>query len=159
MAEERADRLHELAELVHAVARRLGVPADLGSGPCSPVEISVIRHVCKNPGTSAGAAATATLLASSNFSRVLKGLIARGLVRREADDRDARGVRLYPTDLARSNMLQMREAWSRILDGAGVDLDRIELVNDTLARIESDLAAKAFDHGRTRLTESTSDAL
>jgi DNA-binding MarR family transcriptional regulator len=141
-AAERADRLHELADLVHAVARQLGVPAGLRPGLCTPVEISVMRFVCRNPGTSAGVAASATLLPSSNFSRIVKGLIAKGLLTREADARDARSVRLHPTALARENMDRIREAWSAALDDVTVDLPDIERVNATLRMVEVELAQK-----------------
>jgi DNA-binding MarR family transcriptional regulator len=139
-AAERADRLHELADLVHAVARQLGAPAGLRPGPCTPIEISVMRFVCRNPGASAGAAAKATLLPSSNFSRIIKGLVAKGLLMREVDAQDARSVRLHPTALARANMDQMRVAWSAALDGLTVDLGEIERVNVTLREVEAELA-------------------
>ncbi len=143
MTEEQAEKLYQLADLIHAVARQLGAPADLRPGPCTPVEISVMRFISRNPGSSARVAAAATRLASSNFSRVIKGLISKGLLRRETDGQDARGVRLYPTDLAKANEAQMRRAWSAALAGAAPDLHTIDLVNAVLWDIEAELALRA----------------
>lgn len=142
LTEEQADTLYELADLIHALARQLGGPADLRPGPCTPVEISVMRFISKNPGTSARLAASATLLPSSNFSRIIKGLIAKGLLLRKADERDARGVRLYPTQMAIANRERMREQWSQVLAGTTADLAAVELVNATLRRVESELVAR-----------------
>jgi len=143
VTEPKAETLYELADLIHAIARQLAVPADLRPGPCTALEISVMRFVVKNPGTSAGAAAQATRLPSSNFSRLIKGLVLKGLLRRETDDRDARAVRLYPTGMALSNRESMREAWSRSLDGTASDLATLDLVNSALRQIESELAARS----------------
>lgn len=148
MTEEEADRLYELADLLHAVARQIGAPADLRPGPCTPVEISVMRHVRRNPGTSAGAAAQATGLPTSNFSRVLKGLVAKGLIRRDTDDRDARGVRLYQTDLAQQNDARMRTAWSHALDGLLPDAATTRTVTEALRRIERGLDDRPGRQGR-----------
>nr|WP_248308289.1 MarR family winged helix-turn-helix transcriptional regulator [Devosia sp. 919] len=132
-----------MADLVHAVARQLVVPADLRPGPCTPVEISVVRFICRNPGTSARTAAAATMLPSSNFSRVIKGLIAKGLLVRQADDQDARVVRLYPTALAETNMLRMRQLWSQSLVDASLTPETIAVVNAALRRIEFGLVAQS----------------
>lgn len=143
MTQEQADKLYELAELIHAVARQLGVPADLKPEPCTPVEVSVMRFVGRNPGTSARAAARATLLPSSNFSRVLRGLMRKGLLLRKTDEKDARCVRLYPTATAKASMEHMRHAWSQALDGAITDPTTVELVNATLRRVESQLLSQS----------------
>ena len=143
MKQKHADKLYELADLIHAVARRLTAPADLKLGPCTPVEINVMRFISKNPGTSVNVAATATLLFPSNLSRVLKSLIAKGLLRREVDDWDARTVRLYPTELARANMEHMRDVWSQALAGMTTDMATVELANTALRRIETELASRS----------------
>ena len=142
MNEDDASRLFELGDLIHAVGRQIRPPGDLEPGPCTPVEIIVMRYINQNPGTSARAAAEATLLPSSNFSRVLRGLMTKGLVRREADLRDARGVRLYPTAVAYSNTKRMRDAWSRLLDGIVDDPATIGFLSTTLGHIEKELIAR-----------------
>lgn len=147
MNDDDASRLFELADLIHAVGRQLRSPGNLEPGPCSPVEINVMRYIKQNPGTSARAAADASLLPSSNFSRVINGLIAKGLVRREADNRDARAVRLYPTAITEANTARMRDAWSKALDGIVDDPATIEFLNATLRHIERGLIERRKTSG------------
>jgi len=118
MDEAQSTELHDLVDLVHAVARQLPAPPDLEPGPCTPIEISVMRFVGRNPGASARAAADACGLPTSNFSRVLKGLVAKDLLERRSDPHDARIAHLHPTALATKNSLRMRERWSEALRGA-----------------------------------------
>lgn len=142
MKDDDSTGLYELADLIHGVGRQLPLPNDLQPGPCTPVEITVMRYVHRNPGTSARAAAKATLLPSSNFSRVVRGLEAKGLVRREADLRDARGVRLHPTDLAEQNMKRLHDVWSRSLEGILEDVDIVKALNAALRQIEAKLVER-----------------
>ena len=151
MRESRSSELHDLADLVHAVARRLPAPADLEPGPCTPTEISVMRFVGRNPGVSARAAADACGLPTSNFARVLKGLLEKGLLERRSDPQDARIARLHPTELAEKNSLRMHEHWSAALRDAGLDRDTITTTTRALRRIEAHLspAPPAADVPRT----------
>lgn len=142
MDEDDVSRRFELADLILGVGRHIRPPSDLQPGPCTPVEITVMRFINQNPGTSARTAAEATLLPSSNFSRVVGGLEAKGLVRREADAHDARGVRLYPTAVAGENLKRLRDAWSRRLEGIIDDPATIDLINTTLKHIEAQLIAR-----------------
>lgn len=96
-----------------------------------------------NPGTSAGAAARATGLPTSNFSRVLKRLIDKGLLRRESDEQDARLSHLFATDLAHENWGRMRDAWSASLDGALPDSASLAGLHDALGRIDAHLTEQA----------------
>lgn len=137
-----ADRLHELADLIVGVGRQLRPPTDPAFEACSPVEISVMRYINTNPGTSARSASDATLLPSSNFSRVLRGLEQRGLVRRAVDERDARVVRLYPTEEAEKSLQALRDNWRQTLGGIIEDPAELDLVNATLRRIENELIAR-----------------
>jgi len=142
MRDAGAASLHELADLIFAVARQIRPPAGPAFEPCTPVEISVMRFIHRNPGTSARAAAEATLLPSSNFARVLRGLEKRDLVERATDDRNARGVRLYPTEKARRNLQYLHEAWGEALRGIIDDPTAIGIATDTLRRIEEELVAR-----------------
>ncbi|MEV6784746.1 MarR family winged helix-turn-helix transcriptional regulator [Streptomyces sp. NPDC051098] len=142
MSDANAAGLHELADLIFAVGRQLRPPADPAFEPCTPIEISVMRFINHNPGTSARAASGATLLPSSNFSRVLRGLEKRGLVDRVVDDRNARAVRLYPTEKANQNLQYLRDNWDQTLQGIIDDPATIEIVNATLRRIEDELMAR-----------------
>ncbi|MET8557811.1 MarR family winged helix-turn-helix transcriptional regulator [Streptomyces sp. NPDC004959] len=147
MSDVEAAGLHELADLVFAVGRQLRPPADPAFEPCTPIEIGVMRFIHNHPGTSARAAAEATLLPSSNFSRVLRGLEKRGLVDRVVDDRNARGVRLYPTEKAHRNQRILRDNWDRTLRGIIDDPATLATVNAALRRIEDELIARRAGAG------------
>jgi DNA-binding MarR family transcriptional regulator len=135
-------QLFDLADLILAVARLIGAPQDLSPSMCTPVESSVMRYLDRHPGTSARVAADATLLPSSNFSRVLRGLEEKGLVRREVDERDARIVRLYPTALAGENLIRLKRVWSDALEGTIADPAVLDDVNQALRQIEASLLAR-----------------
>ncbi|MFF1924526.1 MarR family winged helix-turn-helix transcriptional regulator [Streptomyces sp. NPDC058221] len=79
---------------------------------------------------------------SSNFSRAVRRLEKAGLVRREADQHDARRVLLYPTEKAQENLQRLREVWSRLLDEAVTDSDEIDAAISTLRNIETRLVAR-----------------
>ena len=103
------------------------------------------RRTCpffSKPGTSARTASEATLLPSSNFSRVLRGLEKKGHVRREVDARDARTAHLYPTTRAHENFQHLRASWSRTLEGTMEDSETIDFINATLQRIENELVKR-----------------
>ena len=87
MNEEQASRLFELADLILAVGRQIHAAKEFGAESWTPLESAVMRFIDRNPGTSASAAAEATQLISSNFSRALRGLERKGLVRRDEKQR------------------------------------------------------------------------
>jgi DNA-binding MarR family transcriptional regulator len=146
--EEQVSRLFELADLILAVGRLIHASKEFASESWTPLESAVMRFIDRNPGTSAGEAAEATRLISSNFSRALRGLEKKGLVYRDADRDDGRKVRLYPTDRARDNLRQLQDVWSRLLDGVVEDPEEIEAMTATLRRIETRLVARTREGGR-----------
>lgn len=141
----------DLAELILAVGRLIQLPGDQSIGTCTPIESSVLRFISRNPGTSARAASEATLLTSSNFSRVLRGLEERGLVSRKAYANDARRVSLYPTALARESRRRLGEEWHRLLRGIEDDPAKVDEFIATLRRIESELVSRRRREGARRL--------
>ena len=143
MDEEQRSRLFELADLILAVGRQIHASKEFAAESWTPLESAVMRFIDRNPGTSASAAAEATQLISSNFSRAVRGLEAKGLVRRDVDQHDGRRVLLYPTARAHEHLRQLREVWSRLLDGVVPDPDEIEAVTATLRRIETQLVSRA----------------
>ncbi|WP_030674181.1 MarR family winged helix-turn-helix transcriptional regulator [Streptomyces rimosus] len=142
MDEKQTSQLFELADLILAVGRHIQASKEAAAESWTPLEGAVMRFIDRHPGTTPGAAAEATQLISSNFSRALRGLEKRGLVRRDVDEHDARRVRLYPTDAAQENLSRLREAWSRLLDGTITDTHEIATVTSALQRIEAQLAQK-----------------
>ncbi|AGL18948.1 hypothetical protein L083_5438 [Actinoplanes sp. N902-109] len=131
--------MFELADLILAVGRHIHVSKEVAGEQWTPLESAVMRFIDKNPGTSARAAAAATQLISSNFSRAVRSLEGKGLVRREIDEQDARRVRLYPTVRAQENLQRLRTIWSRELDGTLTDPAEIDVVIAALRRIEEQL--------------------
>ncbi|MFD9701655.1 MarR family winged helix-turn-helix transcriptional regulator [Lentzea sp. NPDC059081] len=142
MDEEQTSRLFELADLVLAVGRHIAASkqAEVESG--TPLQGAVMRYIDRNPGTSASAAAEATQLISSNFSRAVRGLEAAGLVRRDVDQHDARRVRLYPTEKAQENLQRLRATWSHLLEGTVTDDGEIDATIATLRKIEARLTGQ-----------------
>ena len=148
-----ATHLSDLAELILAVARSIQSAGDQTFPTGTPIEISVLRFINHNPGTSARAASEATLLTSSNFSRVLRGLEERGFVNRTADAEDARRVRLYPTALASETRRRLGEEWYRLLRGIEADPAKIDHMLATLQRIEGELVSRRRREGAKRLAQ------
>jgi MarR family transcriptional regulator, temperature-dependent positive regulator of motility len=139
---ENESRLADLADAVVGVVRQLRLPSDPAFVECTPVEISVMRVINRHPGASAREVSEATLLASSNFSRVLRGLEFKGLISRDVDRRDARVVRLFPTERARESTEALRETWSETLGGIVDDPAELDLVVTTLRHIEDELISR-----------------
>ena len=142
MSADHASRLYELADLIHSLSRQLPAPSDLEPGVCTPIEITVMRYIDRHPGASAKMAAEATLLPSSNFSRIVRALEAKGLVRREADPRDARSVQLHVTELADRNFQRLKQAWSTSLEGTIEDAAFLDAIIEALRGIETNLVDK-----------------
>ena len=150
MNDDDVSRLCDLAELILAVGRHLRPPDELAPEMCTAVESTVMRFITRNPGASARTASEAMLLPSSNFSRVLRGLEKKGLVRREVDARDARTAHLYPTARAHENFQHLRSSWSRTLEGTVEDSETIDFINTTLQRIEDELVKRRRRAGDQR---------
>jgi MarR family transcriptional regulator, temperature-dependent positive regulator of motility len=142
MDEEQQSRLFELADLILAISRHIHASKSFAFDSWTPLESAVMRFIDRNPGTSASAAAEATQLISSNFSRALRSLEKKGLVRRDISQQDSRRVHLYPTDLAQDNLQLLRDVWSHLLDGIFDDPAEIDLVSTALRRIETQLIAR-----------------
>ena len=141
--EAQSSSLFELADLILAISRYVQASKGFAAQGWTPIESAVMRFVDRNPGTTASAAAEATQLISSNFSRALRALETKGLVRRDVDQQDARRVRLYPTDSAHENLQLLHELWTGLLGGIIDDPEDIDRVNAVLRRIESGLVARA----------------
>ncbi|MFD2419093.1 MarR family winged helix-turn-helix transcriptional regulator [Amycolatopsis pigmentata] len=148
MDEAQTSRLFELADLILAVGRHIGASKAAEAESGTPLEGAVMRYIDRHPGTLAGDAAEATQMISSNFSRAVRRLEKAGLVRRDADQRDARRVRLYPTEKAQENLQRLREIWSHLLEDAVTDSDEIDAAISTLRNIETRLVARSHPEAR-----------
>ncbi|MCK7626976.1 MarR family transcriptional regulator [Streptomyces sp. RS10V-4] len=139
MEEKQKAQLFELADLILAIGRHVHAAKADAAEPWTPLEAAVMRFIDHRPGATATQAAEATRLISSNFSRALRKLEQKGLVRREADPDDARRVRLYPTPKAGENLGRLQDAWSRLLGDAVPDAAEADALIAALRRIESRL--------------------
>jgi len=142
----RTSSLFELADSILAISRYIHASKSFALHGWTPIESAVMRYVDRNPGTTARAAAEATQLISSNFSRALRGLEKKGVVRREVDEADARRVRLYPTESARMNLQMLHDLWTNLLDGIVDDPADVDQVNAVLRRIEAALSSSKGRH-------------
>lgn len=131
--------LADLADLLLSVARVLHVPQIDGLVHLTATETTVMRCIDRNPGVSAGRAAQVTGLQRSNLSTAVRSLESKGLVRRDADERDARSVRLHPTPLAGENLSALRAEWSRVLAEAEVPGAAIDSTIAVLGRLDAAL--------------------
>ncbi|CAK7285895.1 MarR family winged helix-turn-helix transcriptional regulator [Streptomyces misionensis] len=142
MDEKQKARLFELADLILAVSRHLHAAKADPAEAWTPLEAAVMRFIDHQPGVTATQAAEATRLISSNFSRALRKLEQKGLVRRETDSEDARRVRLYPTRKAAENLRRLEDVWSGLLAEALPDAAETDATIATLRRVESQLIGR-----------------
>ncbi|MEZ0115747.1 DNA-binding MarR family transcriptional regulator [Catenulispora sp. EB89] len=144
MDEEQTSRLFELADLILAVGRHIQASKEAAAESGTPMEGAVMRYIDRHPGTTASAAAEATQLISSNFSRAVRNLEKAGYIRRDVDPQDARRVLLFPTDKAQENLQRLRTAWSHLMEGAVTDSEEAEIdaAISTLRNIEARLVAR-----------------
>lgn len=114
-----AVRSRELAVALHDIVwllpRKLDRWAEVGLDPLPPSELEVMRLLVRAPGLNVGEVAQELGLRPSNASAAIRGLIARGLLERKADERDGRVSRLAPTARAQAIRRQREEAWGVLL--------------------------------------------
>jgi DNA-binding MarR family transcriptional regulator len=114
------EALADLADLVLRVSREIDPNGSsaLDVVPLTGTEVLVLRWVDMHPGTSPSATAEATALQRSNLSAALRSLVAKGMVDRRADPRDARLVQLFATEQAAANIRVLRAHWAGKLRAA-----------------------------------------
>jgi DNA-binding MarR family transcriptional regulator len=138
--------LADLAELILNVAREIRSrrPGDDDRViHLSWSEAHVMRFVDHNPGAAPSDVAEATGLRRSNLSTALRSLEAHGLVERRSDPSDRRGINLYPTALAASNLALVRTDWARHLASTlGEDRAAVTDTLTLLRRLEDGLIAE-----------------
>ncbi|WP_228504443.1 MarR family winged helix-turn-helix transcriptional regulator [Curtobacterium sp. VKM Ac-1395] len=140
------EALADLADLVLRVSREIDPNGSsaLDVVPLTGTEVLVLRWVDMHPGTSPSATAEATALQRSNLSAALRSLVAKGMVDRCVDPRDARLVQLFATEQAAANIRVLRAHWAGKLraalgDIADDDLDRVTDAVALLTRFDDGL--------------------
>ncbi|CAN5622297.1 MarR family transcriptional regulator [soil metagenome] len=140
-----ANDLADLAELILNVAREIRSrrPGDDDRViHLSWSEANVMRFIDHHPGAAPSDVAEATGLRRSNLSTALRSLEANGLVERRNDPADRRGVNLFPTARAASNLALVRADWARRLGNSlGDDHDSVTDALALLRRLEHGLIA------------------
>lgn len=141
------DQLADIAEAILGIARELRLRIDADPEHLTPSESHVMRYIHHRPGVSPSDVARFTGLQRSNLSTALRTLEQRGLVVRQADPADARGVRLFPSRRADAGLERLRRQWaSQVSAALGGDTRKIGAAAAVIHRIEDGLVAERLGH-------------
>jgi DNA-binding MarR family transcriptional regulator len=91
--------------------------------PLATAQVELLRAVRSRTGISVGEAAAELRIAPNTASTLANQLVAAGLVRREADSRDRRSVRLMITPAAERRMAAWHDRRQQVLEAALHRLD------------------------------------
>jgi DNA-binding MarR family transcriptional regulator len=94
--------------------------------PLATAQVELLRTVRRHPGITVGEAAAELRIAPNTASTLANQLVTAGLVRREADARDRRTVRLTVTDAADRRMAAWNDRRHQVLETALARLAREE---------------------------------
>lgn len=120
-------------ELTKALA-----PLDLKIG-----QLDVMMNVYRHPGLSQHDVARRLLVGRSNITMLLPQLEKQGLLRREADPRDRRVMRLFLTPDGESRLMKALAIYSAIIDEvmAQSTPEQCDAMGEQMRRIEAKLGA------------------
>ena len=135
-----------LHDLVWLLPRTLDPLAEAGLEPLPASELEDMRLLVRRPGLSVGEVAGELGLQPSNASAAVRGLLARGLLERRPDDRDARRSRLAPTTRAQEIRRRREAAWGELLRTRlrrlpPEDADRLLASVESLKALAAELSA------------------
>ena len=145
-----AAQARELAVVLHDIAwllpRTIDPWAEVDLDPLPASELEVMRLLVRAPELSVGEVARELGLQPSNASAAIRGLVARGLLERRPDARDARISRLVPTERAQAIRWQREAAWGELLRARlrrlpPEDVAPLVAAVDPLRALVTDLAA------------------
>ena len=108
-----ATHLHDLSRTINRV-----LPTLAALEPLPASEMAAILSIHSDPGITLTALAAQLGMRQSNTSAVVRGLVERGLVRREKSPGDLRVVLLHPTESALRDIDSVQESWSKTLGEA-----------------------------------------
>jgi DNA-binding MarR family transcriptional regulator len=93
-------------------------------------------------GASPSQIAAATGLQRTNLSTTLRGLESKGLIERQANPADGRGVTVSPTDLGRTNYIRVRREWAiAVRQAAANDATHLDAALSLLTAVKEGLTA------------------
>jgi DNA-binding MarR family transcriptional regulator len=81
----------------------------------------VMRYLLEGDSAAPSQIAAATGLQRTNLSTTLRGLEAKGLIVRETNPADGRGITVTPTALGRTNYIRVRREWATTIRQAAAD--------------------------------------
>ncbi|WP_429090737.1 MarR family winged helix-turn-helix transcriptional regulator [Aminobacter sp. BE322] len=105
-----------VAKACHSMERALG--AALQPHDLKPAQLDVLMNLYRHPGMSQHDLARKLLVGRSNITMLLPQLERRELVRREADGKDRRIMRLTLTDDGEALLLQALKSYSALIEKA-----------------------------------------
>lgn len=139
------ERWAELADLALIISREIQYRGYIDEAAVSLTQSEgiVMRYLLQGePIAAPSQIAAATGLQRTNLSTTLRGLEQKGLIQRQANPDDGRGVTVSPTDRGRSNTALVRHEWATAV-GAAADHDttHLDAALALLTAIKNGLAA------------------
>jgi DNA-binding MarR family transcriptional regulator len=114
------ERWADLADLVLIISRELQYRgySDERAVSLTQSEGVVMRYLLHGEPAAPSQIAAATGLQRTNLSTTLRGLEHKGLIQRQANPSDGRGVTVSPTEDGRSNYALVRREWATAVGAA-----------------------------------------
>ena len=136
------ERWADLADLVLIISRELQYRGytDEQAVPLTQSEGMVMRHLLQGDPAAPSQVAAATGLQRTNLSTTLRGLEQKGLIQRQANPSDGRGITVSPTERGRSNYALVRHEWATAVgEAAGHDTTHLDAALTLLTAITDDM--------------------
>ncbi|WP_328994210.1 MarR family transcriptional regulator [Kribbella sp. NBC_01245] len=134
----------DLADLALIISRELQYRgyADPQAVGLTQSEGMVMRYLLQDDPAAPSQIAAATGLQRTNLSATLRGLEQKGLIQRQANPTDGRGVTVSPTDRGRSNYALVRHEWATaISEAAGRDDTHLAAALNLLTTVKDGLTS------------------
>jgi DNA-binding MarR family transcriptional regulator len=138
------DSWADLADLALVISRELQYRGytDTDAVGLTQSEGMVMRYLLQDQAAAAPSQiAAATGLQRTNLSTTLRGLEHKGLIQRQANPADGRGVTVSPTEHGRANYAQARHEWATaVREAADGDDTHLDATRTLLTTIKDGLA-------------------
>jgi DNA-binding MarR family transcriptional regulator len=135
-------RWADLADLALIISREIQYRGytDARAISLTQSEGMVMRHLLHRDPTAPSQIAAATGLQRTNLSTTLRGLEHKGLIQRQANPSDGRGVTVSPTERGRSNYALVRHEWATAVAAAvGHDTTHLDAALSLLTAVKDGL--------------------
>jgi DNA-binding MarR family transcriptional regulator len=137
-------RWADLADLALIISREIQYRGYIDDRALSLTQSEgmVMRYLLQVDSAAPSQIAVATGLQRTNLSATLRGLERQGLVHRQTNTDDRRGVTVSPTDLGRSNYALVRQEWATaVATAAGHDATHLDAALKLLNAVKDGLTA------------------